>query len=302
MPSHMVKSGKTVTVDEKDISRSGSTVGSGNEERSFTVTGSDEEVDILEAFGVIVPEVTPRGLVYNGARYESETESLGDKSIWTVTAEFVRTLIGFGSGSLEVPVGTARLRLTSGTEDINTVLPIEILSRNAAAGKGEIGYEGIGDDGETFNGVNVPTGTFGFAYDFTIPKLTNDPAYARLMIDAVAKKNSERFKGFRAGEVLCTGINGVFSTNEDTTMTFIFKRREWVETQFQPAALPAAAERIQVPAHSPWDVLDVHTKTIIHTAPTRVHVTIRQIDILKVTPDLDFNDLQIPGSDIYEEA
>ena len=302
MAEIVVGSGKTITVDELNLSRSGSSVTPGQETRVFTLGGSDNEIDIYEAIHSVAPLSTGRGLVFNGAALEPVV-ALGDNSIWTASCQYV-SVSSSATGSRQLKVGTARLVASSTTEETQVVQPLEILSRTISdfaitEGDTPVPYQGIGDNGETFEGINVPKPAFGFKYDFNIPGLTFTPAYTALTYKAVGKLNSAPFKGFPEGTILCTGIDGTYATNEDTQLTFAFKWRDRVPEQWQPKLLEGqTANLLKVPEHSGWDVLDVHTITSIDPNVKRIFVDILQIDIFRVFESFDFNTLQIPGPNI----
>jgi hypothetical protein len=304
-----VNSGKVMTVEELHDSRAWTTGGSGTETRVYVVTGSENEYDVNEAVERSAPGGTQLGFVRNTISGATPLRLDGNDSIYRVTVQYVSPT-GFQGATREIPIGDARLRITSATEDVLVTVPKQVFFRETRPGRIPIPYEGIGDDGETFQGVNVPTPTFSFSYDFNIPHNIFNQSFVNKCARAAGKLNSEQFKGFLPGEVFCSGIEGTFSTdwlNRDTEsstqLTFNFKVKEAIDELI----LPIVADNEDPPPGSinlgrvgGWYYLDIHTATIVNPSPKKVHVEIDQVDVLLLFDYYDFNELQIPGGDIVD--
>lgn len=291
MTQVIVSSGKVMEVDERNLSRTGNKIsGGGDQDRLYVVTGSDNEVDVEEALLSVAPPSTDGGLIFNGPRYAPDYID-GNQSIWFATVQYVSNA-GGELGSRQVDLGTARLRLTVGTEDQIVVEGIsgEPKKTSVRGNNDAIEYQGIGDNGKTFDGTNVAIPTFGFSYDFHVPGLRMDASYFSSCRNAVATVNSVAFKGFDKGEVLCSAITGTFVLGENSILSFEFKVKK-----NQPA-LFSRDQSIQRPSHLGWEFIDVHTSTKIENK--HVIVTIEQIDVWQIFELRDFNKLEIPGDDI----
>lgn len=302
--------GKTITAEELAKSRSGDTLGS--ETRRWVVEGSDDADDITGALDLIIPRSLPSGFLYNKISYDYPEVERGDDSIWLCSVEYV-TAGGTRSGSVDVPVGTARLRRSTALEDVQVVEPVYtqwiknvdnlweqtttwgVQRRLVPLGKTAVKYEGIGDNGDTFDGASVPRQVVTFSYDFTVPKLMATTTFWGLCDRCVGALNSQKFKGYRSQTVLCTGIEGVYSTNQDTTLTFNFKYKGWRKAWTFDAG---DGNTITLPEYSSWAYLDFHTKTVVEENPRKIKVEVQQIDVIRLFPFADFNELGIPGPDI----
>lgn len=303
-----VSSGKAMTVEELFESRSWQTGGGGSETRNYVVTGSENEFDVNEAVERSAPGGTQLGYVRNTISGAFPISLNGDSSVYRVTVDYVSPT-GFQGATREIPVGTARFRFTASTSDQTVVVPYQWYSRTAPPGKKTVEYEGLGDDGEVFKGVSVPRNSMAFSFDFNIPNKILTPAYVASLLLVADKLNQYEWKGFDVRSVMCTGIDGTFSTdwlNRDvessTQLSFNFEPRPDVLVKYPPGDVAPPEGFIDAGWVSGWYYHDVHTKTTINPDPRKVHVGIEQVDVAVLNETFDFNLLQIPGGDVVDSV
>lgn len=136
-------------------------------------------------------------------------------------------------------------------EQVKVLANLATVSQGALSGRTAPDHGGlIGVSDDKIEGVDVPQPVYSFSEVHHFSPAAITPAYKITLANLVGRVNNATFRGFAAGEVLCTGASGSVRGAELWTL-----RYQW-------AVLPNAAALTVGPltgiVKRGWDYLEIH--------------------------------------------
>jgi hypothetical protein len=261
----------------------GATFGTERTDRVYQVTGSDVELDIINAVLAAAP-TTVRALKRGAPIIQHIAPNLYEARV---------TWASDSGGSLSVQPETNTFFLSGDTtgEEVTLTQAISHIGTWGSAGSVSTPYLGainVNDDGEP-EGVAVKTGSLQFVETGYVLASTATTSYFRTLARATGSVNSDTFRGFSAGELLYLGSQFQYRADKlDYEITSRFAVSE-NRTSIDVGGV------ITVPSKEGWDYLWVSyirepdsTGQYIKVVPNLAHVE-------RVHRRVSFASLGLPG-------
>jgi len=239
------KKGETMTTEtlERYGSRGTRRGSSNRHERTYIISGSDDEADILQATIDDTPAtVTIEGFVWN--RVNRSIDIIGNE-LWEATIEY--------EPPSQTPVeNESRFAFETGGGTLHRLQSIANISRTAIAGETAPDFSGaIGVSESGIEGVDLvaPQYTFSETH-WKAASFVTEP-YKQTLFNLTGKVNDASFKGFAADEVLFLGASGSRTGTDLWEITYRFQASE----NATAIVIGSPPNQITVPSKKGWEYL-----------------------------------------------
>ncbi len=173
-------------------------------EKKYVVTGTDDELEVLDLLINTAPETH-----YGLRRMQGECEPLGG-GVWQCVVPYEgknETVYTFETGGSTQHI----------TQSLQTI------ARYAPPGSTAPDFYGaIGVNGDSIDGVDVTVPVFNFTETRRVGGAAVTGAYKLALFNATGKVNNASFRGFAAGEVLFLGASGTKTGIDDWELSYKF--------------------------------------------------------------------------------
>jgi len=200
-----------VTIDEKFESRRITTGANPSVELIYIARGSNDDVEVMNAALAAVPAS------YNLMPLQDVSIEPTGELLWSVTVKYAVSNVipppPTGGSTFSFDTGGGTIHITQSLATVGFAPP----GKTAPDHKGAIGV-----DGNTVNGVDIVTRTYGFSETGYIADSLVTDTYKGNLFDLTGKVNDAPFKGTAAGECLFMGASGSKRNDSDWEINFRF--------------------------------------------------------------------------------